>query len=384
MWVEKNIYVIAALGITIVGFLIRVSLRYYQSGDAGADLLPWYYEIKGGGGLSGLDHQVGNYNLLYQFLIALMTYIPIKPLYAYKVLSCVFDYLLAGAVAYLIFDLTEEGRKWKALAGYGMVILSPVVFANSAVWAQCDAIYAFWIVLTLFFLLREKCIGAFVFYGIALSFKLQAIFLLPFLLFIYFKLKRFSILNFAIIPGVMGISALPCIIMGRKLTDVFAIYFGQSDTYQAMSMNYPGFWVLLNDAAMEETYETYKAAAMMFTVCILAAWMILWIVRKTELNRGNMIYMAFMLVYTCVMFLPAMHERYGFVYEILAIAIIFLNKKTTPLCVALLGISLFTYGYCLHGRTINLTVLSIVNFILYSGYAYLLFCPEKHDKSCLL
>ena len=375
-WIEKNIYTLTFLGITIIGFLIRVSLRRYQSGDATIDLLPWYDEIQRGGGILSLGHQVGNYNLLYQFLIALMTYIPIKPLYAYKVLSCIFDYLLALSVGYLIYEVTTEEKRWKALVGYSIVVISPIIFVNSAVWAQCDVIYTFWIMMSLIFLIKGKYVRAFIFYGVALAFKLQAIFFLPFLLFIYFVLKKFSIINFAILPAVMCVSALPCMMMGRKFTDVFTVYFGQTDTYKAMSMNYPSFWVLINNAAMEETYDTYKTAAIFFTVCILAAWMVIWIVRKTELNKQNMVYMAFMIVYTCVLFLPAMHERYGYVYEILAIVVIFLNRKSIPLFVVLSGMSLFTYGFCLHGRTIDLSFLSVINVIVYLIYAFILFYPD--------
>lgn len=382
IWIEKNIYTITVLGITLMGFLIRVSLRGYQSGDAGADLLPWYDEIQNGGGILSLGHQVGNYNLLYQFMIALMTYIPMKPLYAYKALSCLFDYLLAFSVGYLIYELTTEGRKWKALVGYSMVVFSPTVFVNSAVWAQCDAIYTFWIVMALIFLIKEKYVSAFIFYGVALAFKLQAIFFLPFLLFIYFAIKKFSIIYFSILPVIMGLLAIPSVLAGRKFTDIFAVYLGQTDTYKAMSMNYPSFWVLLNNGAMEETYETYKTAAILLTVCILAAWMIIWMVKKTELNKQNMLYMAFVIVYTCVLFLPAMHERYGYVYEILAMAIIFLNRKSIPLFVVLSGISLFTYGFCLHGSTINLSLLSVVNFIVYLGYAYLLFFFDRRKAYC--
>ena len=190
MWIEKNIFIISLLVVTILGGLIRLSLRRYVSGDAGADLLNWYAEIQSGGGLKSLGHQVGNYNMLYQFLIAIMTYIPIQPLYAYKVLSCVFDYLLAGAVGYLVYKLVEEDKRWKGLLAYGMVILSPIVFLNSAVWAQCDSIYVFWIILSLIFLLQEKYIPTFLCYGIAIAFKLQAVFFLPVLLFLYFAERK--------------------------------------------------------------------------------------------------------------------------------------------------------------------------------------------------
>ena len=380
IWIEKNIFINSLLMVTILGGLIRLSLRGFVSGDAGVDLLNWYAEIQSGGGLKSLGHQVGNYNMLYQFLIAIMTYIPIQPLYAYKALSCVFDYLLAGAVGYLVYKLVEEDKRWKGLLAYGMVILSPIVFLNSAVWAQCDSIYVFWIILSLIFLLQEKYIPTFLCYGIAIAFKLQAVFFLPVLLFLYFILKKFPALYFAFIPIMLCISGIPGMIMGRNLMDIFTVYLGQADTHPKMSMNYPGFWVILNDAAMEETYSTYKTAALLLTILVLAAWMIFFTVKKTEMSKENIVYISFILVYSCVFFLPAMHERYGYLYEILAIIIIFLYKETAPLLLSLLLISLFTYGFYLHGRTIDLSVLAVVNLVVYITYAIFLVKKMRRDS----
>ncbi len=216
-YIEKHLRIIVFIGITLAGFLIRASLRRFVSGDAACDLLPWYEQIKGAGGFQGVGEQVGTYNMLYQFLIAVMTYLPIKPLYAYKILSCVFDYLLALVAAWLIYDfskkesvgsisreeffsenLTLEKEKWKAVIVYGLIVLSPIVFINSALWAQCDAIYAFFIFISFLLFCKEKYAKSFIFYGIAVAFKLQAVFLLPFFLFVYFAKKNFSIIYFRI------------------------------------------------------------------------------------------------------------------------------------------------------------------------------------------
>ena len=162
--------------------------------------------------------------------------------------------------------------------------------------------------------------------------------------------------------------------------DIFTIYLGQADTHPKMSMNYPGFWVILNDAAMEETYSTYKTAAMLLTVLILAAWMIFFTIKKPKMSKENIVYISFILVYSCVFFLPAMHERYGYLYEILAIIIIFLYKETAPLLLSLLLISLFTYGFYLHGRTIDLSVLAVVNLVVYITYAIFLVKKMRRDS----
>lgn len=381
-YIEKHLLIIVLIGISLAGFLIRFSLRKFVSGDAACDLLLWYEQIKGAGGLQGVGEQVGTYNMLYQFLIAVMTYLPINPLYAYKILSCVFDYMLALAAAWIIYDFSGENvscepisfekRRWQAVIVYSLIVLSPIVFINSALWAQCDAIYAFFIFVSFWLFCREKYIKSFIFYGIAVAFKLQAVFLLPFFLFVYFVKKNFSIIYFLVIPVSMCIVNIPCLVLGRGITEIFSLYLDQTSEYGAMSMNYPSFWYILNNEVMESGYEYYKDAAILFTVCALAGWMISWIVSRIDLRNRNMLYMVFILVYTCVLFLPSMHERYGYVYEILGILILFYNKKTLPMLIILHGISLMTYGFYLHGSSINMSVLSVVNLIVYVSYAFVL------------
>ena len=74
-WVEKNLWIIAIVAITIAGLAIRFVLRDFVSPDSESFLIPWYNIIKEDGGIHGLYRQVGNYNMLYQLLIALMTYL---------------------------------------------------------------------------------------------------------------------------------------------------------------------------------------------------------------------------------------------------------------------------------------------------------------------
>lgn len=364
---------LAMMAGSVIGLYIRFSLRDFMSVDSYVYLLPWYEEIKANGGLQALKEQVGNYNVLYQFLIAIMTYLPIKSLYAYKLLSMMFDYLLAGAVAWLVYDVTEgENKDCKAALAYMCVILSPVVFLNSSAWAQCDSIYTFFVVIALVAFFKEYYVRAFILYGFAVAFKLQAVFLLPFFLFVYFAKKKFSILNFGIIPVVMCVSGLPGILMGRSVLDIFRIYLGQMNEWEKMSMNYPSFWLLLNDGAVVDSYATLKNVAIAITVTVLAAWMISWLVNYVKLDVENMMYMAFILCYTCVLFLPSMHERYGFIYEILAIVIAFLNKRTCILLLPLCSISMATYGSFLFSGTIDMRTLTILNVVVYVVYVVLL------------
>lgn len=373
LYIENHLFQIVLALITILGILIRICIKDFVSQDAQYALLPWYEEIKKAGSIKALSEQVGNYNILYQFLIALMTYLPIKALYAYKILSCIFDFALAAVVAYFVYDITDGQRKWKALFAYAMVVCSPIVFLNSAAWAQCDSIYGFFIFMAMLYMFREKYIKSFVLLGISFAFKLQAVFILPFFLLVYFIKKKFSVLHFLIIPITMIISGLPAVFMGRGMFEPFKIYMEQSDTYKSLFLKYPSFWAVFCREDKVLQYDTFKTAAMLVTIAVLLMIMVIYILKKIPDNKENLISIAFILTYTCVLFLPAMHDRYGFVFEILAIVVLFINKKTLITIIPLWLTALCSYSvFLLHLET-NMRILAIFNCATYVLYLYILF-----------
>lgn len=373
-WMNEHILALAFAAAVILSIAIRYFLRNFYTTDADLCLIPWYNAIKDNGGLLGLGKPVEglNYSFTYQLLIALMTYLPIEPLYAYKILSCIFDYLLAGAVAYLVYDIVENNKLEKTLLSFIMVSCSPVVLMDSAAWAQCDSIYTFWVVLSIIFLRKEKYIPAFIYYGVGFAFKFQSVFALPFFLFYYFYKRKFSVLHFGLIPVTMTILALPSLVQGRTISEMIHIYTDNTSLHTSISNGFPTFWRLLNDGTGAEGYTFLKYAAMALTVVILGSFMYMWIRNNINLNNVNIILIAFILTYSTIIFLPAMHERYGFIFEILAIVIVFIEIKTIPLLIGITCLSLTTYGVYLFNNTVNEWFLAVINFVFYVSYMIIL------------
>lgn len=375
-WVQQHLFVIFCIAVTLCSMMIRFYFRKFESGDYSGCLLPWWKEIREAGGIFALKEQVGNYNMLYQLLIALMTYLPIKPLYEYKILSIIFDYLLAAVVGYLIYDMLGKD-KYKGALAYAVVIMSPIVFLNSSAWSQCDAIYVFFIILSLLFVFNEHYILSFAMVGIAFSFKLQTIFIIPFFVFLYVYKKRFSILNFLLIPLMMCITAIPCLVMGRNVREVFFNYLLQVETYSSMSMNYPSIWIIFSRGG---GFETLKNPAIIVTVTILGIFVYMWLRNGHAFGKRELLKGAFLIAYTCVLFLPDMHERYGYLYEILAIMLAFIDKRTILLCIVLNMLSVVTYGAYLYHTSYNDIVLAAINVATYILYLYLLL-PDLTGKA---
>ncbi len=368
-WIDEHLLILLAALVTAAGVLVRLPLMDHVSGDSYFFLLPWYEQIRE----NGVSVQVGNYNLLYQAAIWLLTKLPLEPIYAYKALSTVFDYALAVSAALLTAELAGEQKMWKALGAYAGVLLLPTVFLNSCAWAQCDSIFCTFGILALLRLIKGKYPSAMVLLGISFACKLQAVFFLPVFLFVYYRQRKFSVLEFALVPGAMLATGLPMAFAGRNILDTFRIYAQQTETYPYMSMNYPSAWLLLTNAQVGSEYRLLSRAAMILTVAVLAVLMICWLRHKVKADGKNVLMMAFLLAYTCILLLPSMHERYAYPCEILALVLAVLLPKTIPLCASLVGISICTYGsYLFDHEVFSLGTLAIANLLVYGGYVWYL------------
>ena len=366
--VDKHLPLLTIIAVSILSVIIRFSLRHIVSLDVSNFLLPWFNIIS----QNGLYEQVGDYNLLYQFLIWIMTKLPFEPLYSYKILSCLGDYLLAILAALLVREIDNNNQTWNSILAYTAILLCPICFINSAAWAQCDALFSAFAVMGLYFLVKERYNQALIALGISFTFKLHAVFILPVFLFVYFTRRRFSVLRFVLVPVTMLALSLPLVFWGRNPSEIISVYFGQITSYPHMALNYPSFWTLVCDVNAPAQYLNLRIASILFTFSILAFFMLFWIQKKYSTDGKHLLIMAFILCYTCVLFLPSMHERYGFLYEMIAIILAVLIPKTFPLCLGLLLMSLRTYGSYLFEIEVNLVYLSILNLAIYVGYLHLL------------
>src|SRR6202022_4654634 len=91
------------------------------------------------------------------------------------------------------------GRSYAPVIGALAILFAPTLFLNSAVWGQMDAAYAACCLGSLCFMLRERPVGACICFGLALSFKIQAIFFLP-VLFILLLTRKLPLKFVVLIP----------------------------------------------------------------------------------------------------------------------------------------------------------------------------------------
>lgn len=259
---------------------------------------------------------------------------------------------------------------------YSIILFLPTVLFDSSYWGQCDSIYTTFVILTLLFMFDERYMLSFIMLGIAFSFKFQAIFIVPFIVCYYICKKQFSILYFFVSVAVFWISGIPAYLNGRSLLTPFKIYSSQTGTYQSMSLNIPNFWNLIGG-----DYKSLHTFAIVLTIALCGIGLYFAMSDKLKLeNELSYASTATWFVWTCLLFLPAMHERYTYLLDILLVVLVFLDKKYLKYAVISVMLNIMTYCHFLFGTPFTLIQwCSIAYIISWAHFTYTLIATSNND-----
>lgn len=384
-FIQRHVAIIGLVVLLVLSVLLRMVLLPYGSNDYLNFLRPWYEQMRAGGGFAALKNGIGDYNYLYRFLLALFSYIP-NPMIAVKSLSLVFDYVGAAAGAFFVWTLLEnleaisiQKRQFYAFATGIILLFCPTVLLNAAVWGQCDFMYVSCSLFCLSFLWRERYFSAFIWYGLAFSFKLQAVFLLPVLVLVYLYRKNFSILNFLLIPITLLTTSLPVIFVRWSvvgpvaLLEPFQVYFSQTGHYHNLTLNMPNIYSFLDgmeyqgDTHVANIYYYCRLAGVIFTIVLLGSAILLFLIKNWKLDGKGYLMISIFSGYTCIMFLPSMHERYGFCVTILLVLYYILYRDLGKWIVAYLFVECSVYVSVLSELSLipGLSTLAYINLAFY-------------------
>ena len=354
---KKNI-----IKISIFALLIRSTLLIFESGDYTMFLSKWCEYLKSNGGFKAIVSIEADYNVVYLYFLAFFNYLPIKYLYSIKILSIIFDFVMALG-AYLItyeFYKDDENVKVYQTLSFAAVLFMPTVILNSSFWAQCDSIYAAFVVFSLYFMLKKKYNTSFILYAVAITFKLQAIFLLPVYGLLYLKNKEFSIFKFLWIPIVNFLLYIPAIILGKPISSVFDAYFTQVNNYDyKIVFGYPNIY---NFFPLDAVYLIKPG--IIFTMCLLAVVALIVLYTRKKINNEDIIELSIGIIFLVTYFLPKMHERYAFVAEVLVVIYFIISKKNQNATMIAMLVALATYGAGLMGLP-DFVVTTIALFQIY-------------------
>lgn len=354
----------------IFAFMIRWKLMPVESADFWGFLEDWMNQIREGGGFRSLDHQISNYSSPYMYFMCLVSYITENDLYGLKMVSILFDYLASVAVFLIIYQISQNVRK--SIMGMGVLLLSPTVILDSAYWCQCDIIYTTFILYALYYFLKNNSRWCLIFVGISFAFKLQALFFIPFLIIMWLKKKTIKLADFLWIPVIYVISAVPAWIAGRDWKELMLVYFDQAGTYPWGTLEYPNIYALLGEAMPDMRHAAEVSGAGTFmTIIILGSIAYYLYIKNVNLTNELMITLALFTVAVIVYSLPHMHDRYGFLIDLLAIIYGTLNVKKLPVTCGFILISVLSfmpYLIAVHIVPIQYVAIALFGLIVYVGY----------------
>lgn len=323
---ESKALFAAAFAFTALALVIRASLLDFESGDYLTFLAPWTQFFRDNGGFAALRYSLGNYNPPYMYFLALFSYFDISELYLIKLLSVLFDVLLAWACMKLLGLYT--GSRAKLLGVFLAVLFLPTVVINGAYWAQCDSIYAFFGIYALYLGLRGRGCASMVSLAACLAFKLQAVFIIP-VFFILLLAKKLRWRQLLVFPAAYIVFMLPALLAGRPFVKTMTLYFAQAGTVgDAMNYNAPSLTSMFQWSGNTESWSTLLIAAAF--ALVLASYAVA-AVKRRELDDTVFLGFALLLAMGIPYLLPHMHDRYFFISGVLALVLAFRDRRFFPI-----------------------------------------------------
>lgn len=365
-WELSDILLI--LGITVLSVLIRFEVKHFVSMDWEIFWGRWFEGLEEMGfaflGTDGYDYAPPFVLLMY-----LVSLFPVNPLTGFKVLVSIIDLASAAAAFLLVEELTKS--RTKAVLAYAFFMICPVYLVNSTLWAQCDMAPMFWVILCMYYLVKEKPGKAMFFYGVAFAFKMQPVWILPMLLLLWVN-KKIKFQHFLWIPICYLAGILPAWFAGRPFMDCVGIYFDQTTLeLYTLGLKYPNIFYLIGT---DQFLLEYHEAAMWLSLGIFM--IVLYYIgrKKLVITPKFMLLLGGFVGILAPFFLPHMHERYSFFAEVLFVFYAFMEPKRFYIPILQMLTSYIGYAvYLSRNFELPLNYMALINLGLLIHVGYLVY-----------
>jgi Gpi18-like mannosyltransferase len=308
--------------------------------------------------------------------------------YVMKLPSNLFDM----ATAFLIFAFVRKRLDFKmALLATALYAFNPAVIFNVAVWGQFDAIYTFFLVLSLMLALASKPELSAVTFTLGILLKPQGIALAPLIAFLI--LEKYRLQWRRLLTSLIAVAATVFVVIlpfewSNPVTFLANIYFGAYGGYAYTSVNAFNLWAM-GGLWILETPVLFAIGWILFGA--LAAF-VLYVLYKRFSASGELLalFSAFILFFGFFMLPTRIHERYLFPAISMLVLLVPFVKKIRPLYVALTATLFINESYVLsflnsadpfikQGDLVVLAV-SVINLIVFL-YVLVLMWDELKGRS---
>jgi Gpi18-like mannosyltransferase len=345
-----------------IGLAIYARMRglFVVTDDVESFLYRWYDFLAFGKGFATpIGTSFSNVAPAYLYFLYLATRFPeIPKVIAIKFFSLVFDGICILAVYKIARIFQGKVLSWIAAIG---AALAPTVWLNSAWWGQNDSILGGFILLCVYFLLKNKPLWGLVMFALAFSFKFQAIFLAPFLL-LLFIIQRIHWKWIIIPPLVYIASIIPASLAGQPFFSLLTIYFRQSGLAPSvLTLSAPNLFAFFPDNGMiQYGWIGFALSGFGLLVYLWLAWK-----EKEWLTHERMMELIMISLIVLPFLFPRMHERYFYLAALFSIVLVFARPRLLVIPFVLQFTSLLSYfSYFSLKEIIPLWMLACLNLLV--------------------
>ena len=365
--------------------LSRAAMLDFVTADYRAFLYGWIEAFRQGGAKM-LAENVGDYNLIYQYFLLIVSKLPLKDLYMIKWFSVAFDFALALAMMRAAGHYGGERAKMPVLM---TLLILPTVLLDGACWGQCDSVYVFFIVMSLYWLETGRPVRSAAMLAVSFAFKLQTIFFFPIVLLGLIH-RRYRLRDAAVFFLTYLVTIIPAVLAGRAPLDALMVYVNQSmnQYYHRLVYGAPNLYIFfplmeldtkpaftwlrniegvnadgLSEYLDMDLFPDLQHAALYACVLLTLIAVVYWLIHYREVTPDMTLEMALFFAIFLPFVMPKMHERYYALADMLSIlyALRRRDRRFMPLLVA--GASLLSYlPYLTRQHVVDFRVYALMMF----------------------
>ena len=330
----------AAIGLLIISAIVRILVSPTVVSDYTYFTAKWFDTLASHPWLTAFQYPFSDYAPLYLYGIKLLTFLPLSSLYSIKLLSILGDIAIALCTNVLLAKAAPQytrAQRWFASA---IMFAIPTLIINSSLWGQSDALYAAAVLASFLAILLDAPLWAAIAFGVALSFKIQAIFFLPILAGYLLRIPK-TWWYLLVPPLLFAVSILPAWLGGGSFASLFTIYAHQASEYPWLNVSSQSFFAFVNNLPLSALVQR----EFFWAGIILAGVVALGIATAAYASRApQRLTLLALLSTTLIPFLlPRMHERYFFLGDVFAVVYALLVPRAWYLPVLIICTSFLAY-----------------------------------------
>lgn len=161
--------------------------------------------------------------------------------------------------------------------GFVVTLIAPEIMLNSALWGQAESLYTAVIVWALYYFIKQKEVAGWVLTGLALSIKIQTIFVLPAFI-VWAVWENHKIRSICAGVGIFLVTHVPPLFAGRSFNEIFYAYTSQIGAKHPLGIaaNIPTIAVFFDS----EDFGNARTVMVLAAVAVVSV--IMWVLIKFE------------------------------------------------------------------------------------------------------